>query len=228
MRPVVEGVVARQFDHRAGAVVQQIRNVVAHERCVVVEAGLDQQVQGVARKIVGRRPVALGPGAGKMFNYLDAAVQPLSLGVALHLVGVLVEIAVVANLVAVPKHRFDSRWIALHAPGRQEERLGHVKALIGLDDARNRHLWPVAQHGQRHHAVVGAAVMIEMEDAVRIHVEGECHGAAGAIGPGNGVLNHCGLLLMSKGRCQPRRADDPSRRLPCQYAMTAPGQQSSG
>ena len=55
---------------------------------------------------------------------------------------------------------------------------------------------------------MGAGVMGEMEDAVRIHVEGECHGAAGAIGPGNGVLNHCGLLLIvpyqvtnSGGRC---------------------------
>jgi hypothetical protein len=51
-------------------------------------------------------------------------------------VGRLVDLAVKADLVAIPHHRLDRRGIVLDAPGRHEEALLQAEAPIALEGIR--------------------------------------------------------------------------------------------
>jgi hypothetical protein len=48
MRPVIEGIMARQLYHTPCGVFEQIRHIVAHQRSVVPKTFVDEMSQGVA------------------------------------------------------------------------------------------------------------------------------------------------------------------------------------
>jgi len=61
----------------------------------------------------------------------------------------LVQIAVVGNLVPTLQDRLHGCRITLHTPGRQEKGLVYAEALIQFHQAGYRNLWPIAQHRHR-------------------------------------------------------------------------------
>src|SRR5918998_6303791 len=80
--------------------------------------------------------------------------------------------------------------VLLHAPGGEEKGLPHAELRVQIDQAWYRNLGPVAQHGQRRHARVGGRMIGQVQNTVRVHIEGEGHGASCTVRPGNWVFDH--------------------------------------
>ena len=146
------------------------------------------------REVVERRAPAAGPLAGDPLDDLDAAVEPVRLLVGRELARMLVQEAVVGDLVPAGEDRLDGGRILLDAPGRDEEGLADAERRVAVDDARDRDLGPVAQHRDRGDAAVAVGRMRDMDQAVGVHVEGHASRATGAVRPGDGIADHAMTL----------------------------------
>src|SRR6056300_578631 len=96
-----------------------------------------------------------------------------------------------ANFMATFQNRLYRLWVLLQTPAGDEERLLQAEPLIRVQDTRQRDVWPVTPHRnwvKPAMAVFGAG---DMDQAVCIHIKGNCHGAFCATWPGYGVSNHC-------------------------------------
>src|SRR5712691_7328980 len=102
----------------------------------------------------------------------------------------LVQIAVMSDLVPTLQDRLHGCRIALHTPGGQEKGLVHTKALIQLHQAGYRNLWPIAQHRHRREPRVCRSMVRQMQNAVGVHVEGKGHRTPGAVGPWHWIGDH--------------------------------------
>jgi hypothetical protein len=87
MGPVVHGVVRRELDDAAGTILDEIGEVIAHERGVIVQAVLDEIVQGLGREPVGRGAVAARRLAGCLDDGLEAPFEPVELVRGIKFVG---------------------------------------------------------------------------------------------------------------------------------------------
>jgi hypothetical protein len=126
---------------------------------------------------------------------LERAFERLALLGARYRSRVLVNIAVVADLVPVLEDRLHRVGIALHGPGRHEERLREAKAAIGLKDARHADGRPVPSHRDRIEPVERVVRPGDVDQAVGVDVEGDRTGAARSVRPGDGVADHETILL---------------------------------
>jgi hypothetical protein len=194
LRPVVERQIGRQLHRRAGAVGQEVRDVVALERGVVLDALVEQEAQGVTGERVGRGAESARPAARGLHDGVDPALEGDTLVVLGELVELFVHVAVVAELMSRGQDGVDRLRVRLDAPAGDEERLPELVACEEVEQARHRHLGVVAQHRRHRHAVRRRVRKVEMHQALGVHVEGECHRAACALRPGDRVLDH-GLAL---------------------------------
>ena len=190
LRPVVEREIGRQLDRRAGAVGQEVRDVVTFERGVVLDALVEQEAEGVPGERVGRGAESARPAARGLHDGVDPALERNALVVLRELVELLVHVAVVAELVPRGQDGVDRLRVRLDAPARHEERLPEPVAREEVEETRHRHLRVVAQHGRHRHAVRRRVREVEVHQALGVHVEGERHRAARAMRPGNRVLDH--------------------------------------
>lgn len=123
LRPVVEREIGGQLHRRAGAVGQEVRDVVALERGVVLDALVEQEAQGVAGERVGRSAEPARPATRGFHDGVDPALEGDALVVLRELVELFVHVAVVAELVPRGQDGVDRLRVRLDAPARHEERL---------------------------------------------------------------------------------------------------------
>jgi hypothetical protein len=95
-------------------------------------------------KVVERRPPAARPFSRDPLDHLEAARQPVVLLLARALARVLVDIAVMGDLVPALEHRLDRARVLLDAPGRHEKGLVQSEPSVRLQHPRHRDLRPVA------------------------------------------------------------------------------------
>ena len=166
-----------------------VGDVVCHQRGIIGEAVLDQEIDRRLRRVIDRRAIA----ARRETRHPPVDGERLLEGAALRLrrdLGrVLMEIAVMADLVASRQDRLDGLWIALHRPARDEEGLLQAEPAIGLKDARHADGRPVAPHGDRIKPVPAVLRPGDMDQAVGIDVEGDGAGAARAVRPRDRILD---------------------------------------
>src|SRR5687767_10742529 len=115
------------------------------------------------------------------------------------------DIAVEAHLMVVLDHGLDRFRIVLDAPGRHEEGLLEAVAAIAFEDARHADLRSVFEHRYGRYAGDRILRMLDMDEAVGIHVEGDGDGDLGAVGPGHGSSDH-GIVLTRESGNALRRA----------------------
>ena len=97
------------------------------------------------------------------------------------------QIAVLADLMAIGQDSLDDCRIPLDAPRGDEKGLLHLHLAVERENAGHRNAGSVLQCGHRSNQVVGVLVVRQVQDAVGIHIEGEGHRAAGPIGPGRSI-----------------------------------------
>ena len=190
LSPVVHGGIVGQLHQRALAIAYEIRDVVAGKRCVIVEPGLHEEVHRVPRERSGRSPEAARPLAGGLHDAVKRPEEDGPLFLPGQLVDLLVQVSVVRDLMPVLDNECDGPRILLHAPSGNEERLAKAEPLERVDDPRHRHLRPVPKPGCHGHAVVRRVREIDVEQALRVHIEREVHRAPGSVRPLDGVLDH--------------------------------------
>src|SRR5262245_11768382 len=95
-----------------------------------------------------------------------------------------------ANLMVVLDHGSDRVRIVLDAPGGHEESLLEAVAAIAFEDARHADLRSVFEHRDGRDARDRILRMLDMDEAVSIHVEGDGDGDFGAVWPGDRTSNH--------------------------------------
>ena len=188
VRPVVHAPVGRQADDLSLGGIQHVGDVVAHQARVVEKAALGEERGRVPGGVVERRPPAPGGLPRHAPDHVDLLVQPVLLTLARLVVRILVQIAVRRDLVPAFENRFDQMRIALHAPGRIEERLPDAEMRIDLQNSRDRDLVVFEErHGRQH--VLGLVGEFQMQDTVGVDVESDGHGAAGAARPRHRIVD---------------------------------------
>src|SRR5262245_25877265 len=113
MAPIIERVVTGHLQERGAAVGQPIWNVIAHQRSIIGKSLLQQQIERVLRELVGRSSVTNRARTGKTLYHLDAAREPVSLLLALELVGVFMQIPVMSDIVAMRESGHERRRVTL-------------------------------------------------------------------------------------------------------------------
>jgi hypothetical protein len=108
------------------------------------------------------------------------------------------DITVKADLVSILYHRLDRFWVLFDAPGRDEKRLLDPIAAITLENARNTNQGPVFQHRNGRDPGNRIARVLDVHQAVGIHIEGNRRRYFGSIWPGHWALNHLSFLKLSR------------------------------
>ena len=103
-----------------------------------------------------------------------------------------------ANLVPAVLYELNGARILLDAPAGDEERLLEVKAPEGVDDPRDRYLWPIAQHRRERDPIMRGLRQIHVDEALGVHVESKGDGATRTVGPGDRILDHGAVPLAAK------------------------------
>ncbi len=153
--PVVHGGIVGQFHQRAPAIADQVRDVVAGQRRVVVEPRLHEEIHGVPGEGPGGSAEAARRLAGGLHDAVKRAKKDGPLFLPRQLVDLLVHVPVVRDLVPVLHDKREGPRILLHAPAGNEEGLLQAEPLERVDDARHRHLGPVPEPRRHGHSVVG-------------------------------------------------------------------------
>jgi hypothetical protein len=71
----------------------------------------------------------------------------------------LVQVAVMRNLMPAFENGFDRGRIPFHTPRGQEKGLSHAELRVQVDEARHGDLRPIPQHGQSRDARIGRGMM---------------------------------------------------------------------
>jgi hypothetical protein len=100
---------------------------------------------------------------------------------------VLVQVAVMSDLVAIGKRCLDGVRVALDAPGRNEESLLDAHLSVERKDARHGDPRAVLQRRHGGREIGGILVMRKVQDAVCVHVECEGHRATRSVRPGRWI-----------------------------------------
>src|SRR5262245_26990441 len=100
-----------------------------NERGVILETLLEEQVESMPREGIGGSPIAARPTSRRLDDAVDAAPQVSSFIAQCELVRFLVDVAVMADLVAVIQDEVDGPRIVLDAPARHEEGLTQTMML---------------------------------------------------------------------------------------------------
>ena len=108
------------------------------------------------------------------------------------LVELLVHVAMVGELVAAGEDGLDGVGVLLDTPAGHEERLAEPVAREQLEQAGDGHQGVVAEHRGHGHAVRRGVAMVDVEQALGVHVEAERHRAARTVRPGDRVFEHGG------------------------------------
>src|SRR4029453_10701631 len=102
----------------------------------------------------------------------------------------LMQIAMVGDLMAALQDRLHGCRITFHTPGRQKKGLVHAEALIEFHQARYGNLWPIAQQRNCWEPRVRRGVVRQMQNAVSVHIKGKGHRTPGTVGPWHGISDH--------------------------------------
>jgi hypothetical protein len=144
---------------------------------------LREQVHGVPARVGGGRAGAEGDDPQHLLEDLEASHQQrFLLLAALHEEGLLVEVAVVAHLVAASEDLLAERRIALHDPARDEDAGLDPVAVEQVEDARHAGLGPVGPHPHVERALGQRRIAVD-PGALAVQIERHHDGAARAVGP---------------------------------------------
>ena len=179
----------RDFHEAPARCVQQIRDVVPHQRAVVLETACNQQVHDAVGDIVDRRPIPSGRVTYLTVS-LKSPVEPVCLLFSLVDRGIFMEITVVPNLMPVPEHGLDHLRILLNAPTWYKKGLFEAQAPVGLQNAWDCDHGTVLTHRDRVQPVIAVLRSRYVDQTVSVHVEGDGARTARAVRPLNWVLNH--------------------------------------
>src|SRR5580658_10124273 len=212
-RPVIHAPVRRNFQQRSSRSGQQVRNIVAHQRGIVGNTQIEQQLRRAMRKVIEWRPPPRRPLPADCLQRRETTREPVTLLLVGELIGVFMQIPVRRYLVAIANHGFDRIGIAFRAPGRYEESLLDAEMPVAIENTRDRDIRAIAQHGGGGDHAVSAFGMGQVKNAFRIHVESKREGAFCAPGPGNRIGNHWLVLPPSTDQTAPvtNAAASPAR-----------------
>ena len=164
-----------------------------------------KQLHGVPARVARRGARAERLHPQHLLEDVEALDQQrLLLLAALHEEGLLVEVAVVAHLVAAADDVLAEGGVALHDPARDEDAGLDAVAVEEVEDARHAGLGPVGAHRHVQRPLRQRGVAVDPR-ALAIEVERHHDGAPGAVGPSHRL---CHRVLR---RCREERARPPSR-----------------
>src|SRR4051794_10591278 len=170
---------------------EHVRVVGVHEAGVVQEAPVCQELRGVPVHLPHRRPVTQGANAGDIAQGLQAQVDHLRLDLFRHPDGVLVEIAVMRDLVTGLCNRSHHVGIPVSRVTGREEGRPYTVARQDRQDPRHSHQRAVRLVAHRRHAVDRVDVR-RQHGGLGVQVEGEAGGRAVSRRPPDG-FGHAGL-----------------------------------
>src|SRR5262245_9581731 len=181
--PVVVDPRGGQLDQLAVGRLVAVRQIGVHQVAVVDEAVLPQKLHRVLARIARRRPRAARPDAEHALEDVQALhEQGLLLLTASQEERLLVQVAVVADLVTAAQRLARHIRIALDDPARDEEAHLDVVALEDAQDARHAGLGAVGAHAHMQRALGECGIAMDPR-ALAVHVEREGHRAARAVLP---------------------------------------------
>ena len=96
----------------------------------------------------------------------------------------------IPDLMPVGDDGFNRVGVVFDAPGRDEKALFQAELAVGFQNARNGDIGAIAQHRDRRQLVFGASAMVDMNQTVGIHIQGDRTGDLGTVRPGDGSLQH--------------------------------------
>ena len=186
-RRVVQNPLDRQLDHAGGLAVgvDLVGAVIGHERRVVQEPHLAQDVEGVRAVVPGRGAVAERADAGDLGHVVDGTLQEGALVVGLEAGVEFVDPAVNGELV-VSRGLDDVglEGVEDQGDGGNEEGGGDAFAVEQVDDAGQG---DACSELALREGADGGVTVAQAGDGLVVHVEGEEDRDAGAAGPGFGL-----------------------------------------
>jgi hypothetical protein len=192
-RPIVESPAGWELDEFSRAGIEDVGNVISHQGRVIPEALGNEQLCSVYRKVIKRRTIAARTAAGKLLDDGDRTLHPIMFLLPRQCVWRLVDISMKTHLVPVLEHRFNGFGIFFNAPGRNEERLFQSETAIAVQNAGHAHFRTIFEHRNRRDAGNGILRVVDVDEAVGVHVETYSYSDLGAVRPRNGTGDHGAL-----------------------------------